>query len=212
MTDLRRLERASALAFPAQMAALAGLMAAGTAAAAVAFLAGALVGALVVPPLSRRWPEATAMFAIGGLGMVLGWWADLGFRSAAEAAPHASAALDTIWCRSPLGGETGSGHLLSSMNAGMLAFGVPASALAHRARAGTHEPGSVFSCALAMVAGMTAGSFVASRLALSLDPAPAVLVDWAGMTIGMLAGMIAAQAALRRLGARSPRAVARSLS
>ena len=212
MTGLRRLEISIAVALSAQTAVLAGLMGAGSEATSLAGLLGAVVAAVGIPLLSRRRPEPTAMFAIGGLGMVLGWWADLGFQSAAEAAPHAAAALDTIWCRSPLGDETGSGHLLSWMNAGMLAFGLPASAVAHRLSPSAHEPGTSFSCALAMIAGMTAGSFVASRLALSLEPAQAVLVDWLGMMVGMLAGMAAVRAALGWVGARLPRRVARPLS
>jgi hypothetical protein len=180
-----------------QAALLGGLVGADAASSAGMLLLGAGVACAIVPPLLRRWPEATAMLALGGLGMTLGWWADQGFRSAAAAAPHAPAALDTLWCRTPLAGDAWLGHLLSWMNAGMLALGLPASALARRSRRCAHDAGASVACALAMIAGMTAGSYAAARLAAPLAPPIAVLGDWLGMTLGMLAGMGLVRAAAR---------------
>jgi len=66
--------------------------AAGLRLAAGAALAGVLA-ALAWPRLARPARASLAMLAAGGFGMTLGWWADLGFGSAAAAGPDAAA-----WC------------------------------------------------------------------------------------------------------------------
>jgi hypothetical protein len=194
MDSTRGLERASRIALALQLALVAVIAGADAEEACVALLLGAGLAA-AGRPLASRWPEASAMLAIGGLGMTLGWWIDLGFRSAADVAPHGAAALDTIWCRAPLArAGSGLGHLLSWMNAGMLAFGLPAMAWARRASPVDRDLCRSLGCALAMIGGMTAGSSGAAWLASPLNPATAVLCDWLGMTAGMLVGMALARA------------------
>jgi len=142
----------------------------------------------------RRLPVSVdmplAMLTVGGLGMTLGWWADLGFGSAATAHGAGSA-----FCTAPGGGH---GHgLLSWMNAGMLASGLPAMRWLQRdaaaARCGARA------CLVAapwMVLGMELGARAAG-VAAGIVPgglaAPQlVLLEHAGMNVGMLLGMAAA--------------------
>lgn len=179
---------------------------------------GMLVGAIAARTLLARAPGVVAMLVFGGLGMMLGWWADLGFRSAAEVAAHARAPLDLLWCRSPAGpaslaGLPGLGHVFSWMNAGMLALGMPAVALARRRFGCAHGRGiaAAAACALAMALGMSAGSVAAGVVAAHLTPSIVVLVDWALMSAGMLAGMELAERAPRWL-AQIPRHAASATS
>lgn len=158
---------------------------------------GAALGATVARPALRRAPAAVAMLALGGLGMTVGWWVDLTLAGA-------PAPLDTLWCRSS--GAGAAGHLASWMNAGMLALGLPAARLAQRDHG--HGGGAALTCALAMLAGMSAGSWLAARLAPGLGPSAAVAVDYAAMLLGMVAGMAVAEGmlALRRKPPRRARA------
>lgn len=123
--------------------------------------------------------------------MLLGWWADLGFRTGAAFAEHARLPLDTIWCRAPAGPAALAGlpelGVASRMDLGMLAFGVPASVAAggQRRRGMT----SAFVCGVAMLVGMRMGCHVASWLGASFAPALAVLADYAGMMGGMAIAM-----------------------
>lgn len=162
--------------------------------------AGIAAGALVVagvacalgPRAFARAPATVAMVAIGGLGMLLGWWADLGFRTGAAFAAHARTPLDTIWCRAPAGAAALSGLPplglgVSWMDLGMLAFGVPASLAAGRHRRGGVAGALV--CGVAMLAGMRAGCHVVSSIGASLAPPLAVLADYAGMMGGMAIAM-----------------------
>ena len=87
------------------------------------------------------------------------------------------------------------GHPFSWMNVGMLAFGLPAQALARRAAFagashGLHAP---LPCAVAMIAKMTAGSRLVSRLVALLTPVAAVAADYTLMLAGMSAGMLLVQ-------------------
>jgi len=127
--------------------------------------------------------------------MTLGWWADLGFHSAASLAAHARAPLAPLWCRASsslpaLAGLPRLAHLVSWMTVGMLALGMPATALVHRpdcdARRARLE---MIACAIAMVAGMSAGSQLARLGTQRLGPTAIVLLDWASMIAGMMAGM-----------------------
>jgi hypothetical protein len=196
MIRTRPFETFVALACAGQAALLARLAGADSGLAAGVFALVAVASLAVAPALLRRWPEATAMLAIGGFGMTLGWWADLGFRSAAELAPHTPAALDPLWCWSPGSAYAALplGHLWSWMNAGMLAFGLPATARAHGQRRESASAIAALACALAMIAGMTAGSVLAARLVASFPAPLAVLGDWLGMSAGMLAAMAAVRA------------------
>jgi hypothetical protein len=214
-------------ALAAQGACVAALAGFGPRGALAGAALGAVLGAVALGPALRRAPAGTAMLALGGLGMTLGWWADLGFASAAQLAAHARAPADPAWCRAPAGlallaGLPGLGHAVSWMNAGMLALGLPAAAAARRAgHAHAHGGLATLGCAAAMVAGMTAGSHGAARLAAALSPGAAVVLDYAAMTIGMAAGMALFEAAaqrVRRAGRaritawRRPPAPARTLS
>ena len=145
---------------------------------------------------SSRAPAALAMLAFGGLGMTLGWWADLGLRSGAELAAHAREPVDLLWCRSGAGpaalsGVPSLGHLFSWMNAGMLAFGFPAVVRARRRARSEPDHGACAHalCAVAMVFGMAAGSLAAAAIAVRLTPCEVVLADWLFMSAGMLAAM-----------------------
>ena len=129
------------------------------------------------------WADMTvAMITLGGLGMTLGWWADLGFAPAAghHMAHHA---------------QHNHLQLLSWMNAGMLALGVPAMFLLRH----TAVPFDLrrFCCGgmlvigvPAMVAGMMAGYILSRALAAGLAPSIAVILDYLLMMAGMCAGML----------------------
>lgn len=163
----------------AVVARIAGFGAAGT----LPLLAAAVAAATL---LARASPATAVMIGWGGLGMTLGWWADLGFRSAVDVAQHNG--IDAIWCRAPALGTAwhavpGLGHLASWMNAGMLLFGVPAAACCLR-------PAPLLRCTLGMILGMSAGSRLAAGVASGLDPTTAVLVDQAFMSAGMVGGML----------------------
>lgn len=161
----------------------------------------------------RRLPVSIdmplAMLTVGGLGMTLGWWADLGFASA-TASPHAAS---SVLCSTP--GASHAHGLLSWMNAGMLLFGLPAMRWLQRDPAAPHC--GTRGCLLAaawMVLGMEIGSRVAQLapglVPGGLAPAQTVLLDHAGMNVGMLLGMslAALPAGVRRRMAR-PAAAAR---
>ncbi|RIL04761.1 MAG: hypothetical protein DCC71_12995 [Proteobacteria bacterium] len=199
MTTRRRPDRKVPLwtaALAAQLGLLGWLAGLGVAGAVASAALGVALGGLVMLRVAARWPGAVAMLALGGLGMTLGWWADLGFASAASVAAHARLPYDPLWCRVPAGlaslaGVPGVGHVVSWMNAGMLALGLPAMALARGACGdGTGRTRTeLVVCALAMVAGMTAGSHVVLLAAGALAPGAIVLLDWAGMMAGMAIGM-----------------------
>ncbi len=131
---------------------------------------------------ARRYAAmAFAMLALGNWGMLLGWWADLGFgRVSPEAACachqlHASAAAGLL--RMPW------------MNTGMVVFGLPPmlwGAYPGYRRWLRWSLGAL--SALGMILGMAGGSYVAARFA-APDPAVNFLLSFAGMTVGMLVGM-----------------------
>ena len=161
--------------------------------ARIAGLAGSSAALLVVTAAAasvlvmRAAPRTASMIAWGGLGMTLGWWADLGFQSAADVARFHG--IDALWCRTPAIGAFGHelpgfGHLASWMNVGMIVFGTPAVIRC----AG---PASVLRCTIGMVLGMSAGSLLAARVASGLAPAMAVLIDYTAMSAGMCLGMAA---------------------
>lgn len=190
----------------AQAALLVPLAGAGVGTAAILAAGAALAAAIAATAWPRLAPHARAslaMLAAGGSGMTLGWWADLGFASAADAlraAPEAAA-----WCGLALQGDhalPGVAHLLSWMNAGMLAAGALGMRFAG-ARAVAACGGAVVRTAdaLAMVAGMSAGAALATSLARALPAEAAVVGAHALMNAGMLAGM--QLAALARIASRT---------
>jgi hypothetical protein len=199
----------------AVLAALAGL----PALTASALLGGASVAAAGAaagwPRLSRAGRAWLGMLALGGLGMTLGWWADLDFGSAAAllaAAPDAVA-----WCGlGPIADGAHAGrrapHALGWMNAGMLAGGLLAMCLAHgRGSAGCGRARVALE-SLAMLLGMNAGGLAATRVAAGLAPALAVVTAHALMNAGMLAGMQLAELARLRAAGREGAGVSPKVS
>jgi hypothetical protein len=162
--------------------------------------AGGLAAAAAAAAWPRLRPGASAsllMLSLGGLGMALGWWADLGFASAAallRAAPEAMAA--GAWCGlAPLrpGAHAAPGlHLASWMNAGMLAAGGLAMA-AGSGRARRCGLAALLTEALGMLLGMSAGASLAARGAAALPVEAAVGAAHLLMLGGMLAGAATAQ-------------------
>jgi hypothetical protein len=153
-------------------------------AAAWPLLFAAVAGAVL---LARTGPAAAWMIGWGGLGMALGWWADLGFGTAVDAVRLGG--VDAIWCHAPALGSTrfavpGLWHLASWMNAGMLLFAIPVASRWMR-------PAPLLRCTIGMAFGMSAGSWLAAFVAAGSDPAAAVIVDYAAMSAGMVAGMFA---------------------
>lgn len=181
-----------ALAGPARPEACALLVGAAVAAA------GAAAGWRGLSRAGRAW---LGMLALGGLGMTLGWWADLDFGSAAALLRSAPAATATgAWCGlAPLGAAHAAPrapHALAWMNAGMLLGGVFAMRIAHAGEPGC-RPLRVALESLAMLVGMHAGGGAAIRVAAGLAPALAVVTAHALMNAGMLAGMQLAELAGR---------------
>jgi hypothetical protein len=132
---------------------------------------------------ARAWPATFEAFALGGLGMTVGWWADLGFVSLAPSAlPPALPA--EAWCGSA--GALAGVQLVSWMNGGML-LGTAAAALASRCPPERY--------ALECV-GMLLAMHLAARAALplALGSSLGVLAPHAAMSAGMLAGMQLARA------------------
>jgi len=201
-------------AFCAQLGLL-GWIAGGGPGVAVGAGAGLAIAAACGRVALRRAPAAAAMLVCGGLGMTLGWWADLDFARAAAVAAHARSPLDLIWCRAPAGAASlaalpGLGHALSWMQAGMLAGGMPAVAWMRR-RCGRGDAGGIaarLACAAGMSIGMGAGTLAAATIAASLGATSVVIVDWLLMSSGMLGGMAAAE----RVFAQRPRHTARATS
>lgn len=187
-----------ALALAAQLALVAGIAALGAAEAVLLAALGWLFAAPCVHRLDLRGARLLAMQGVGGLGMALGWWIDLGFRAAPEAALVSAAGIDTLWCgsvSSALPAGAGFAHLVSWMSAGMLAFGLPIAAL-------RPCPAPQLRCALGMLLGSAAGAWLAAQVAAGLDPGRAALVCFASMSLGMGAGTLALERGLAPRGLR----------
>jgi len=147
------------------------------------------LGALAAWALLRAWPRlpawadmTLAMVTLGGLGMNLGWWADLGFSPSPGGAPCCG------------GGEEALPSVASWMNAGMLLLGVPAMFLVRRRwrrfRWGSWCCGGMVLLGIpGMVVGMLAGSVLAGQLTTTWSPAARVFADYLCMLAGMCAGM-----------------------
>lgn len=147
------------------------------------------LGALAAWILLRVWPHlpawadmTAAMVTLGGLGMNLGWWADLGFAPSPAGAPCCG------------GGGEAVPSVVSWMSLGMLLLGVPAMFLVRhtwrRFRWGSWCCGGMVLLGIpGMVAGMLAGSVLAGSLAGAWSPAARVLLDHLLMLAGMCVGM-----------------------
>ncbi|MHC4817967.1 MAG: heavy metal translocating P-type ATPase, partial [Planctomycetota bacterium] len=168
-----------------QIAVVAAIADLGAGPAAVALGLGALAAyaLLRVWPHLPSWADMTlAMVTLGGLGMNLGWWADLGFSPSPAGAPCCG------------GGEEALPSVASWMNAGMLLLGVPAMFLVRhtwrRFRWGSWCCGGMVLLGIpGMVAGMLAGSVLAGQLTAAWSPAARVFADYLCMLAGMCAGM-----------------------
>jgi len=128
------------------------------------------------------WFDMTlAMIAVGGLGMNLGWWGDLGFNSSAigsACCSTASGVLGAPW-----------------MYVGMILLGTPAMYVLRRTPVefAWREwccVGPLMLGVPAMVLGMWLGSMGAHALGVNQSAATATLLDWLFMTAGMAVGML----------------------
>jgi heavy metal translocating P-type ATPase len=127
-----------------------------------------------------RFAQMTfAMLGPCNWGMILGWWADAGFRSAVMGCPSCHAAGFSLF-----------GFVqMPWMNAGMLLLGLPPMVLDPASlKRGLNRLGLAVLSAVGMVWGMGFGDFAAARLLGPFVP-NLFLLSFAGMTVGMLAGM-----------------------
>lgn len=134
----------------------------------------------------RRFAVMTfAMLGAGNWGMLLGWWADVGFSPVSYAGGH--------YCCASAGSYSLAGILrMPWMNLGMVAFGLPAM-LGDRTprepdRTARLSWGLALLSSLGMILGMSFGSYLFVKW-LGPDPSQRFLVSLAGMTVGMLLGM-----------------------
>ncbi len=138
----------------------------------------------------RRWSTGAdmilGMVSLGGLGMNLGWWADLGFTPALHAG-HGCCAANSL-----------AGAVIASpwMYIGMLLVGVPAMYVLR------HTPerfswrrwccvGPLVVGVPGMMLGMWGGSLLAGKL-MGMNPSVFVIVHYVLMMAGMCAGMLVA--------------------
>jgi hypothetical protein len=132
--------------------------------------------------LSRYATMIFTMLALGNWGMLLGWWADAGF------APVMRSGI-CLCCRTH-DYFTVTTFKTPWMYLGMLVFGLPpmlAVPLPARLRPGRFWTGLV--SGVGMIVGMAWGASLALRWAGPMHPQQ-FLIALAGMTLGMLAGMI----------------------
>ena len=143
-------------------------------AAALLTAAFAVIGT-AIGILWHRWAGiphtldmCVGMLTLGNLGMVLGWWADLGFTSA-----HCAACCD------PLGKPWMWVGMFAFANLAMLRLG------RRPLPRGDHALAMFTGGNLGMAAGMVAGGWCAAQLA-----PLSITIHLVGMTLGMLAGML----------------------
>ena len=123
-----------------------------------------------------------AMFGLGNWGMLLGWWADAGFRPIESVSACCAAAGFSLWsfCQMPW------------MNLGMLALGLPPMLIGPSDRPrGLNRLAHGALAAAGMVWGMSYGHHVALKWLAPLT-SEQVLVSWLGMVVGMMVGMFLA--------------------
>ena len=135
------------------------------------------------PALSHTADMAFGMLTAGNLGMLAGWWADAGF------APLACA--DCCSCADPLGEPGMWVGMLAAANAAMLWLG-------HRRPAGGHAIAMFTGGNVGMLVGMAAGGRGAAALGVEAV-APAAGLAFAGMTLGMVGGMLLGTWAVERV-------------
>lgn len=131
----------------------------------------------------RRWGQMTiAMFGLGNWGMLLGWWADAGFRPIESVSACCAASGFSLWsfCQMPW------------MSLGMLALGLPPMLTGPSDRPrGLNRFAHGALAAAGMVWGMSYGHHVALKWLAPLT-SEQVLVSWLGMVVGMMVGMFLA--------------------
>jgi magnesium-transporting ATPase (P-type) len=145
-------------------------------------LAFAVVG-VVLGWVWWRWETIThevdmnfGMVTMGNLGMVLGWWADVGFGSATGACPcglHGLLAAPWMWLGMLIGG-----------NVGMMGLMRRPCPVGGYFRASMFGGGNV-----GMLVGMILGGQWASSWLVG-SVAAAVALSFVGMTVGMIVGML----------------------
>ena len=153
---------------------------------AVIFIGGFALTGTTFAMAWRRFPVphwadmCFGMLTLGNLGMLLGWWADIGF-----------AALHDGGCCACI--ETMRGGVMKPwMWVGMLVF----ANVAMRWLPRTPMPSGCHSLAMftggnaGMIAGMVAGGWCVTQVP-TASMIAAVALSFAGMTLGMLAGMLA---------------------
>jgi hypothetical protein len=151
--------------------------------------AGLMVGfGLIALAVARRyvampaWLDMTvAMVAVGGLGMNLGWWADLGFTTGGAGGV----------CCATAGGVLA----MPWMYVGMVALGTPAMYVLRRTPVLFSWKnwcciGPIVLGVPAMTAGMWLGSVAAAAIAAGWAPQWAGLIDAGFMLSGMAVGML----------------------
>ncbi len=152
----------------------------------IGLLIAFLFVAYIVKPIyatAPDWLDMTfSMVAVGGVGMNLGWWADLGFRSAGPGA---------MGCCQSAGGLLGAPW----MYVGMVALGTPAMYLLRRSAVRFSIRswccvGPIVLGIPGMVVGMWIGSIASRMFALGWSWQFAGVIDFAWMTAGMVVGML----------------------
>jgi len=141
------------------------------------------------PDLSHTLDMTFGMFTLGNLGMVLGWWYDLGFQPAvcAQCCSCAELRADRL-----------------GMWIGMVVFAnVAMIGLGRRAMPGGSHPWAMFIGGnLGMLLGMAVGGFAVSELISQFEFSSLpwiVSSHYLGMSLGMIAGMLAGTVFLEML-------------
>lgn len=167
---------------------------AGLALTAILGLLGVLLARWLATPLAAtadrfggeaRWRGLAEMFAFGNAAMLLGWWADAGFRGPLALGPGCGGLHDGL-------------HALSWMNAGMLL-----GSLAMLPRRWDWNAAGHFAVMLAgMFLGMFASGWVMAHLPTG-DPQRAFFLHAGAMCVSMLLGMLVACESWQRLTRRA---------
>ncbi len=184
-THIRRVFLATHAISLLGMAAITSVLADLDASGTTALLLGAGIATWLIAQFWDRlpaWADMTlGMVTLGGFGMALGWWADLGFdRGLAATCP----------CVTPSGTQ-----LATWMNGGMLLLGVPAMfLLRHTWQRFRWRRWCCSGMLIFGVPGMLIGMIAASHLVHGRDwnvsASSLVLIDMGAMLLGMVCGML----------------------
>lgn len=128
------------------------------------------------PTLPHALDMVVGMLTLGNLGMILGWWADLGF--VAVRCAHCCS------CTEPLAKPWMWLGMLSFANVAMLTLGRQPGSVTRDHAIAMYTGGN-----LGMIVGMILGGQAASAFTLS-DPALQATLHLLGMTVGMIGGML----------------------